>query len=392
MEYRPYYLAREWVRAGHVVTIVAASESHVRSHRPDVDGAVSEEYIDGIRYVWLKTPPYHGNSVRRVFNMFAFVLRLFCHGGNIVGDSKLDLVIASSTYPLDIFPAAHLAKKGAAKLVFEVHDLWPLSPIELGGISPRHPFIVLLQWAEDFAYRTAGKVVSMLPKAATYMVSRGMSPEKFAHIPNGVDLSEWDGQQQPLPSQISEVIRRERAKAHFLVGYAGSHGIANALHNLVQAASRLRDQPVSFLLVGQGPEKVALQRQANELGLENMIFLPSIQKAVVPHFLREMDVLYIGWHHNSLYRFGISPNKLMDYMMSGKPVIHAVEAGNDPVADAGCGSSIPPESPIALADAISNLMRADPAELEAMGVSGRHYVEQHHDYRVLAQQFLEVVG
>jgi glycosyltransferase involved in cell wall biosynthesis len=392
MEYRPYYLAREWVRAGHTVTIVAASESHVRSRRPNINGPVNEESIDGIRYVWLKTPPYQGNTARRVLNMFAFVLGLFRYARQITEGTKPDLVIASSTYPLDIFPAARLARRCGARLVFEVHDLWPLSPIELGGMSRRHPFIVLLQWAEDYAYRTAAKVVSMLPKAAAYMETRGMRPDQFIHIPNGVDLSEWDGQHDALSSDVAELIQRERAKAHFLVGYAGAHGIANALHNLIQAAGRLRGQPVTFLLVGQGPEKAALQGQANELGLENVIFLPTLQKTAVPKFLRELDALYIGLQRQPLFRFGISPNKLMDYMMSGKPVVQAIEAGNNPVADARCGVSVPAEDPGALADAIVWLMRLDKAERESMGVSGRRYVEQHHDYRVLAQQFLEAVG
>ena len=99
-----------------------------------------------------------------------------------------NIVIASSTYPLDIIPAFLIAKKTRAKLIFEVHDLWPLSPIELGGMSPFHPYIMIMQWAENFAYRVSHKVVSILPKTKSHMQKHGLGPDKFAHIPNGIDI------------------------------------------------------------------------------------------------------------------------------------------------------------------------------------------------------------
>ena len=160
MEYRPYYLAREWVRAGHRVQIVAADFSHVRSRQP----AAGDELVDGIAYRWLPTPRYQGNGVGRVWNIWRFLSQLWAMTGRLVREFRPDAVIASSTYPMDIWVARHIARHAGARLVFEVHDLWPLSPIELSGMSPRHPFIRLCQAAEDAAYRDADVVVSMLPK------------------------------------------------------------------------------------------------------------------------------------------------------------------------------------------------------------------------------------
>jgi glycosyltransferase involved in cell wall biosynthesis len=105
-----------------------------------------------------------------------------------------------------------------------------------------------------------------------------------------------------------------------------------------------------------------------------------------------MDILYIGWRRSPLYRFGVSPNKLFDYMMAGKPIINAISAGNDLVAESGCGISIPPEDPVAIAEAIKKLIDMSPLEREEMGRRGREYVIKNHDYKVLAKRFLEAMN
>ncbi|MFO7154138.1 MAG: glycosyltransferase family 4 protein [Caldicoprobacter oshimai] len=391
MEYRPYYLAKEWLKSGHEVTVIAASYSHLRSKNPDLVKVLEEEFIDGIKYVWLKTPTYRGNGIKRVVNMFSFVSKLFRLSRELAERVKPDVVIASSTYPLDIYPAYRIANLAGAKLVFEVHDLWPLTPMELGGMPKWHPFIVILQKAEDFAYRHADKVVSVLPKALDYMVSRKLAPEKFSYIPNGIDTAEWERLDGSLPSEHETAIESLKAKGYFIVGYAGSHGIANALDYFVESALYFKNLPVAFALVGQGPEKGRLEKYVEENRIDNVIFLPPVPKGSIPNLLRKMDALYIGWRKNRLYRFGISPNKLFDYMMAGKPVIHAVEAGNDPVMESGCGISIPPENPIAIAEAVKRIMDMPEEERNAMGSRGREYVIKNHSYSVLAKRFIEAI-
>lgn len=395
MEYRPYYLARGWVELGHNVTIIAASASHVRTLSPSINGEVTEEIIDGIRYLWLKTPSYCGNGIKRVINIFSFIgqslryldrIASYCKGLNATA------VIASSTYPLDILPARRLAVKISAKLIFEVHDLWPLSLIELGRMSSRHPFIMMLQQAENYAYRHADHVISMLPKAQTYMKQHGMADDKFTYIPNGIDIAEWQSDSTPLPEQHGETLLTLRKQGFFIVGYAGSHGLANALDNLLDAAKCLIDRPVSIVLVGQGPEKARLQTYAQDLGLKQVTFLPPVPKAAIPKLLSLMDVLYIGLKNEPLFRFGISPNKLLDYMMAAKPVIHAINAGNDIVTESGCGFSIPPEDSGSLAEAIQKLLYMSETDRQTKGLHGRQYVLAHHDYRILTQQFLSVLA
>jgi glycosyltransferase involved in cell wall biosynthesis len=219
-----------------------------------------------------------------------------------------------------------------------------LTPIELGGISPLHPFMMLLQRAEDAACRSADVVVSILPKADTHLVSRGMAQDKFVFIPNGIDPDEWGVEiNEPLPAPHAEAIARARRRGYLLVGYAGSHGVANALGTALDAAALMREDPVTWLFVGGGPQKPALLKRVAAERLSNVIMLDPVPKAVIPALLRAKDILYTGLHRHSLFRFGINPNKLMDYMIAARPIV-AVEAGNDPVGEAGCGLTVPPEN------------------------------------------------
>lgn len=393
MEFRPYYLARAWRAVGHDVTIVAAAESHVRRKSPEMRGGrIVEELIDGVRYVWVETPRYSGNGIGRVMNIGTFVARVMNNRASIVGGQPPDAVIASSTYPLDIIPANAIARDANAALLFEVHDLWPLSPIELGAMSPGHPFIRVMQWAEDKAYRDADRVVSILPCTLDHMTGRGMAADKFAHIPNGVDGSEWTEGGAELPTEHATVLENARRSGRLIVGYAGAHGIANALDTIIDAAAVLRRDPVTFVLVGQGPEKAALERRAAELGLDNVHFLPAVAKASIPRLLAGFDVACLTLRSEPLFRYGVSPNKLFDYMMAGRPVLNAVDAGNDIVAESRSGISVRGENSTALADAVKAFMEMSADERDAMGVRGRKFVLEHHVYDVLAQSYMDVIA
>ena len=386
MEFRPFYLAREWVRAGHCVQIVAASFSHIRAIQPELNDFVLDEQIEGIDYRWYATPSYQGNGAGRVKNMLAFMRALWRDGPRLARVFKPDVVIASSTYPMDIWPARRIAKLVNAKLVYEVHDLWPLSPMELGRMSKWHPFIMWVQMAEDYAYRHADKVVSILPKAKEYMCSRGMAPQKFVYVPNGVDEEEW-AQSADLPQEVKESLDALRAKGLPLVGYAGTHGLSNALDVLLDAASRLKGK-AEVVMVGTGPDREALLARVASEGLTNVTMLPAIPKQSIPRFLDDVDIAYIGWHPNPLYRFGISPNKLMDYMMAGKPVVHSVSAGNDPVTEAGCGITVPPGDVVAVVDAVLELAALSQSARNCMGQAGKTAILQNQTYKVLAKRFL----
>lgn len=391
MEFRPYYLSKEWVKLGHSVHILAASFSHVRANQPAPPRSLSarwHEIIDEINYCWFATPWYSGNGLLRVCNIASFIIGIFCFSNRISHECKPNVVIASSTYPLDIWVARYIARKNRAKLIFEVHDLWPLSPVELGGMSRTHPFIRLCQAAEDIAYRDADLVVSLLPKVAKHMESHGLDLGKLRYIPNGIDPDGWPRELAQLRNDVADFIAEKRSQGYCIVGYAGSHGYPNALTYLLDAANLLRDKKIAFVLVGDGQQKVELQRRLEQLNTSNIVMFDPIAKLQVPAFLALLDIAYIGWQRSPVYRFGIAPNKLMDYMMASCAVLHSVDAGNDPVSESGCGVTVPPCDPIAIADGLTQLATMSDVERSILGQRGRSFVLSNHIYPVLAKRFL----
>lgn len=390
MEFRPFYMAREWVRAGHKVQILAASYSHIRANQPLAIQKLGNEQIEGVSYRWYSTPTYQGNGLSRVRNMLSFIWQIWKNAKQVAHEFKPDVVIASSTYPMDIWPAKRLAKISNAKLIFEVHDLWPLSPMELGGMSKWHPFIIWVQIAEDYAYRHADKVVSMLPKALSYMQSRGLDAKKFYYVPNGVDETDWVNPSM-LDKHMQQRINMLRKQNLPLIGYAGTLGLANALDNLLDASKLLLGK-ANIVIIGTGPEKNRLEMRVQNENISNVFIWDSINKNAIPSFLSEIDIAYIGLLPEPLFRFGISPNKLMDYMMSSKPIVMSVHAGNDPVFDAKCGITVEPNQPDAVVNAVIEILSLPVEKRTEMGRRGRAFILKNQTYRVLAKKFIDLIG
>ncbi|WP_238405669.1 glycosyltransferase family 4 protein [Photorhabdus laumondii] len=392
MEFRPYHLGQEWIKSGHNITLLAASYSHVRTKQPKlIENKKTTENINGLEYIWYPTPSYNGNGLSRVKNIFSFLRQIWLDSHNLVKKYRPDVVIASSTYPMDIWIAKRLAKKANAKLVFELHDLWPLSPIELGGMSPKHPFIQLCQLAENAAYKHADVVISMLPKVQEHTKAHGLDLNKLHIIPNGVVIKDWINQLTPLNRSLEKLIVTEKNKGHKIVCYSGAHGRPNALEKLLKTASLLHDKPITFLLVGTGLEKDNLIKESQSLGTNNVIFFDPIPKTQIPTLLNKIDIAYIGLQKQSLFRFGISPNKLIDYMMAGKPILCAIDAGNDPVSDVNCGITVKSGKPEEIARALLKLSELSTDELNQMGQKGKIYALENHAYSVLADNFIKAI-
>jgi glycosyltransferase involved in cell wall biosynthesis len=221
--------------------------------------------------------------------------------------------------------------------------------------------------------------------AHEYITACGVPREKIAWIPNGVDLSRFGDFKVSASSEPEKV---------FKVMYLGAHGQANALDVLIQTAKNIQDQgyyEIRFILVGDGPEKPKLMALAKELGLLNVEFRDPVPKSEVAKVLHEADAFFVQLGGTEVYRYGISSNKLFDFMAAGKPVFSSAAAPKKPVEEAGCGFTIPPRDPDALAEAVIKLYQMSPQERAEMGKRGREYVEKHHDIRKLAAQLESVL-
>jgi glycosyltransferase involved in cell wall biosynthesis len=382
MEYRHYHLARALVAQGHSVVVITGTRSHLFTRPPEVSRPFTLETLDGVTYCWVDGPGYErAISLGRIVNMAAFALRLVRLPVDKLPRPDAILVSSPSLFPLPV--AARWARRYGARFAFEVRDIWPLTLRELGGLSTTHPLVVLMQWLEDFGYRSADVVVSVLPAAEDHMVSRGMDPAKFHYLPNGIEL---DGLRE---GAAPEVVRQSIQPGAFTVGFVGTLGRANVLETLIDAARLVEPEGVQVVVVGHGPEREQLAARAD--GATNVAFVGPIPKEQVAPALGLFDACYVGYRRSSLYRFGVSPNKLYDYMAAGRPVLFAADAANQPVQEADCGRTVPPEDPAALAAAIRSLADASPDERARLGANARAYVAERHDYARLGERLAEVL-
>lgn len=382
MEYRHYHLARGLSEQGHRVVVVSGTRSHLFTQPPVVARRFTLEVIDGVTYCWVAVPEYErAISLGRVLNMAAFALRLTRLPVGRLPAPDAILVSSPSLFPLPV--ASRWARRFGARLVFEVRDIWPLTLRELGGLSELHPLVALMQRFEDYGYRRANAVVSVLPAAEGHMTSRGMDPRKFHYLPNGIDLggARADG----AAPRARDAIRPER----FTVGFVGTLGRANVLETLIDAARLLGPDEAQVVIVGHGPECDQLVARAADL--RNVAFVGAIPKGEVAATVALFDACYVGYRRSSLYRFGVSPNKLYEYMAAGRPILFAADAANQPVSEADCGRTVAPEDPAALAAAIRSLAAAPAEERERLGANARAYVEQRHDYGRLARELAEIL-
>lgn len=381
---RHYYLGEELAKLGYKVYLIVASYCHTMRKPPLIkDKFLIEKREDNFYFVWVKVPPYKGaHSKQRVINWFLFAWRIQLLKKYLTG-VKPDTILCTSPPLVPFLGARRLAKYFNTKLVFEVRDIWPLTLIELGGYSSFHPFIMLMQWIERRAYRDAEIVISNLKYSVEHMQSKGMNPSKFYWIPNGFSLTEVS-HQSCLPKKIAAQLPSNK----FLIGYAGTLGLANCLEHFIQAAYLLRNNSeISFVLVGEGDYKDKLKQEADDLNLNNVHFIDAVPKAQVQAVLACFDVCYISLKKQNLFKYGVSPNKLFDYFYSGKPIIYGVDSGRyRPVHDNQAGIEIEPENPEAIKEAILQLFEMPAEQRNELGYNGKNFVLEQYEYGNLAEK------
>ncbi|GIU01303.1 glycosyltransferase WbuB [Sulfurovum sp. TSL6] len=382
MEYRHYYLAKNLMSQGYKVTLVSGSYSHLFSSPPKVTKSVLKETIDGIEYIWIRIPEYKSSkSIGRIWNMLCFTWKL--HFLKAVVPSHI-IVSSPSLFPVKV--GAKLAKKFHTKFLFEVRDIWPQTLVELSSLSSSHPLIKLMEHYEKFAYKKADKVISLLPAAKEHFEKQGMQKDKFVYLPNGIETEEQKS------VSLSQEIREKIPTEKLIIGYSGTIGIANNLDYLIDVAEILKkNDEIHFMILGNGGEKKRLQERVKRLSLKNVTFLEAISKEEVTSFLTYIDVAFISLLPEKLFKFGVSPNKVFEYMYAKKPILWAIEAGNNLVEDAECGLSVPLNDVIALKESILRLKESGEDVLNELGQNGYNFVNMHHSYKMLAEKLINII-
>jgi glycosyltransferase involved in cell wall biosynthesis len=389
---RHFELGRELVNKGWRVSILASdfhlhARKYTRRARP-TDHRTKCELQDGVELRWLWASAYEFNDWRRAMNWLTFYRSVIRELGSL--GQPPDVVIGSSPQLFAASAARRLARKARVPFVFEVRDLWPESLVAAGG--SRGPAYWFLDRVAAGLYRDADRVLVLARGTREYLVQRGVADSKIVHVPNGVDIDAIQPMAEPRGRDA------DLDAGPFTLIYAGAHGPANGLDRVLDAAEILGAAAnVRFVLVGDGPSKPALRQDAARRGLAHVEFHDAVSKYELPALLNASDAGLMVLRESPLFSFGVSPNKLFDYLAAGLPVICNVPGELAQMVErAGAGVQVVSTSGSALADGIRALASLSVAQRQRMGRAGRGWVEREHSRQVLGQRlnaFLsELVG
>lgn len=376
---RHFYFSRYLSERGCKITIIASSYNHWSKRDEHLEG--DEKYCceenNEVKFLWLRTPPYL-TPVGRIWNMLVFAFRLRWNSWSSNIDHP-DVIVASSPHLFSCLTAYFLSRRYRIPFVLEIRDLWPQTLVDLGKLSKFHPLVIVLGAIERFLYRKASRIISLLPGAIDHIVQKGGKPDKIMWIPNGVDLT-----------QVPQLKPKSQCGI-FSIYYAGSHGLANGLLSIIKAAELLEKKMeiknICFHLLGDGPDKKKLINYVKKQRINNVIFHDPVPKNQIYKILQDADAFILTLLDSDLYRFGVSLNKLYDYLALAKPIVFGANSINNPVADSDSGYVVAPEAPAAMAEAVASLVAMPPEEREHMGLRGREYVEKNNNIAILSEHF-----
>jgi len=366
---RHYSLAKYLLENDWEATIIASSmaKRSVQCHfGKNWNRRVDD--ISGIRFVRIMSPAYEGNGVGRILNWVIYSIRVLIPGYTAELPHP-DAIIGSSVHPLAAVSAAILARRFRVPFIFEVRDLWPQTLIDMGRLKPRGIITMMLKRLEKKLYQVAKRIIVLLPRAADYISPLGIPENKIVWISNGADIDSFKTTEIVKPSAV------------FILMYLGAHGNANCLETLLQAMHILKKRdlrmPIQLRMIGDGTLKSELIEMARLLELDNISFEDAVPRELIPTIAAEADSFVITVKDlPGLYKYGISMNKIFDYMAAGRPTVIAVNAANNPISEANAGFTVAPEEPVALANGIEDLINLTDEERRAMGLRGRQHVEK----------------
>lgn len=335
------------------------------------------QYDDGIfRTVWVA--PYPTSNLGRVLGWVSYAGTSFAAG---LRQSNVDVVYASSPHLLAGLSGWALARVKRRPLVVEVRDLWPQVLVDMGQLQPETLLYRCLKVLERFLYRHADAVVVLAQGASADVIADGADIDRVVFIPNGADPEDF------VVDEGRDSLRRGYGmSSQLVVVYAGAHGPANGLELVLDAAEELKDREpdISFWLVGDGVSKEALQSAARSRGLTNVAFRDPVAKNEIPRLLAAADVGLHVLADVPLFRRGVSPNKLFDYMAAGMPVLT-----NTPgevaalVEEAGAGIAV---TPTGLAEGVRRMAAAGAEQRARWGADGRRFLAEHRSRPALARK------
>lgn len=365
--------------------LLVSSRSATVEPFPAFSGRVKHETFGRLTNAILNGPLVRlGFNLRRVFSWFWFEMQIL-RSFREIRRWKPDVIVVSSLSLLTFLTGTILKKYLRVPLVVEVRDVYPLTLIEVGGFSRWHPGVIFLGWIEKLGYRNADAITSSLPNLGPHIEDRIGQKKPVTYLPMGYS-QEFFEDLTPSAKAVDSLRKIGQFKGTFSVGYCGNIGLANALVEPLEAFFSLADElpDAHFWIVGDGPMR---SKYESEFGsAPNIHFLGRHPKSDMPHLLDTFDIVINPWIDKPIYRFGVSPNKWIDYMFAAKPILVPYNGHPFLIEDEEIGWFIPPQNREAFRDAIVDLYKLSRDELEGKGLNGKRYLEQQLSYDLLASR------
>ncbi len=376
---RIYHLSSYLKDNGFNVKVLSGGYNHLYKNYPSQKGWFTKQSFDSCDFVWVSLKKYkHSSFLGRVFSWFEFVFKLFFFKIK----ERPDIILVSSMSLLPIIFAVWVKIRYKAKFILEIRDIWPLTPMEIGGYSKWNPLIFFLRQVELLGYRRADYIVSVLPGFKRYLEENGFQSKNFQWIPNGVMLDIKERKNTPIINLKGD---------KFNIVYAGAIGKANALEYLVEACHLIskKNSQIHVNIIGEGPEKFKLLEMAK--GLENITFFNKVSKEEVGNILEQANACYIGWHDRNIYSYGVSANKYNDYMLAKVPILSSSTIKDDPVLLGQAGIRVSTE-PLDIARGLMDLYNMPEESRKTLGMNGFKFVTSSQTYTSLAEKYIKVIN
>ena len=351
---RTFEHAREWVKQGQKVTVITCAPNFPEGKLFDgyKNRFLSKEMVEDI-HVWRVKTYISANEgfIKRTIDFVSFMISSLFFGMFV---RKVDVVIGTSPQFFTVISAWLLAIFKRVPFVFELRDIWPASITAVGAM--RGVWIInILEKLELFLYRQADLIISVTHSFKSSLKNRGVSANKIKIVLNGVDLERYS----PLQEKDESLATKYELKNKFVIGYIGTHGLAHALENVIEAAERIiKEENIRIVFAGGGADWSRLEKIVCERGLENIVMIPRQPKEQMPQVWSLCDISLVHLKDSPLFKTVI-PSKIFESMAMGLPIIMAVPIGEatDIIEDYKAGIHVSPESPKELSEKFLELAR-----------------------------------
>lgn len=376
---RHYFLAKEYPN-DYYISIVTSTSNHLltrKPHKRNKERIFREILTPRIDFCWL-----FGRKVNLESGLSRFVSWIeFAYGLFFLKlKNKPDVVVLSSMSIVPVYYCIYVKLRYKSKLIVEIRDIWPLTLKEIGGVSTWHPVYQFLKLSERLSYFFADHIVSVLPNFSEYFKLKFKINRPITWIPNGVVMNDYISS-APTESSTNRILM-----------YTGTIGKANNMKIFIEALIKIKLKVLDRLqvvVIGEGPEKASLKRLAISEGLSFVEFRDKMPKIQMHKVLSNASFCYHGCKKLPLYEYGISPNKLNDYMLAKKPIISASGLKADPVNFANCGIVTEPDVN-ALSEAILQFTITDESYLKELGENGYSYLKSTTTYPILGKKYVSI--